>query len=71
MKKERKKEERTVHCTLNSPNKNAMPVFHPPVWFTIPPDPKTYEAGCISERGVVARRVMMITINEDMCVLLV
>ena len=51
----------TVHCTLSNPNKNAMPPFHPPVWFTKPSDPNTYDAACISERGVVARRTMMMT----------
>ena len=54
-------QKRTVHWTLSRPNRNAIPVFHPPVWLTTPADPNTYWAGCISERGVVARRAIAIT----------
>lgn len=56
---------RTVHWTLNNPNKNAIPSFQPPVWLTKPPDPNTYEAACISDRGVVARRTMMMTVDPS------
>jgi hypothetical protein len=38
-----------------------MPSFQPPVWLISPAEPNTYDAGCISERGVVARRTIMIT----------
>ena len=31
----------TVHWTERRPNKNAIPVFHPPVWLTRPAAPKT------------------------------
>lgn len=36
-------------------------MFHPPVWLMMPSEPKTYDAGCISDLGVIARRTMMIT----------
>lgn len=52
---------RTVHCTLNRPSRNAMPSFHPPVWLTRPCVPNTYEAECISDRGVVASSTIMMT----------
>jgi hypothetical protein len=51
----------TVHWTLKSPSRKAIPLFHPPVWFTSPAGPKTYPAECISDRRVIARRAMMIT----------
>ena len=46
-----------------------MPSFHPPVWFISPAEPKTYDAACISDRGVVARRTMMMTetIDVNLC----
>ena len=52
---------RTVHCTLRRPNKNATPVFQPPVLFIIPSEPNTYAAGCMSPRGVMASRTIMMT----------
>src|SRR6266568_4506080 len=49
-----------VHWTLNRPRRKLPPLFHPPVPLMSPSAPKIYDEGCMSDRGVIARRRMMI-----------